>query len=82
MSVNYQILLVLFPINSKKGFKTGPLPTIWKDKEGFNKLMKKSSDDMIKLASAIETAEDLKSIISKFMWSNCKACHGKYREEH
>ena len=44
--------------------------------------MKKSSDDMIKLASAIETAEDLKSIISKFMWSNCKACHGKYREEH
>ena len=82
MSVNYQILLGLFPINSKEGFKTGSLPTIWVDKEGFNKLMKKSSDDMIKLASAIDTAEDSKSIIGKFMWSNCKACHGKYREEH
>lgn len=82
MSKNYEILLGLFPENSKKGFKTGALPTIWKNKENFNTLMKKSSVDMIKLTSLIETTEDIKGTVGKLMWGNCKACHSKYREEH
>ena len=82
MSKNYQVLLELFPDNSKEGFKTGSLPIIWKDKESFNALMKKSSDDMIKLTSLIESTEDIRGTIGKLMWGNCKACHSKYREEH
>ena len=82
MSKNYQVLLELFPDNSKEGFKTGSLPIIWEDKESFNALMKKSSDDMIKLTSLIETTEDIRGTIGKLMWVNCKACHSKYREEH
>ena len=82
MSKNYQTLLGLFPENSKEGFKTGSLPTIWEDKDNFNALMTKSSNDMLKLASFIETSEDTRSLIGKLMWSNCKACHSKYRAEH
>ena len=82
MSKNYEKLLGLFPENSKEGFKTGALPTIWEDKDNFNALMTKASNDMLKLASAIESSDDVKSTIGKLMWSNCKACHSKYREEH
>ena len=82
MSKNYEKLLGLFPENSKEGFKTGSLPTIWEDKDNFYALMTKSSNDMVKLASVIESSDDVKSTIGKLMWSNCKACHSKYREEH
>ena len=82
MSKNYETLLGLFPENSKEGFKTGSLPAIWEDKDNFNALMEKSSSDMVKLASIIESSEDVKSTIGKLMWSNCKACHSKYRKEH
>ena len=82
MSENYKDLLELFPENSKEGFKTGSLPIIWEDKENFNTLMQKSSDDMIKLTSVIETTDNIRGTIGKLMWSNCKACHSKYRVEH
>ena len=49
MSKNYLDLLELFPENSKEGFKTESLPIIWEDKENFNLLMQKSSDDMSEL---------------------------------
>ena len=45
-------------------------------------LMKKASDDMIKLAKAIETAEDLRAAQKELMWSNCSACHSKFRAPH
>ena len=82
MSKNYLDLLKLFPENSKEGFKTESLPIIWEDKENFNLLMQKSSDDMIKLISVIETTENIRGTIGKLMWSNCKACHSKYRKPH
>jgi cytochrome c556 len=82
MSKNYEILLDLFPENSKEGFKTGSLPIIWEEKDSFNALMQKSSDDMVKLTSVIETTDDVRGTIGKLMWGNCKACHSKYREEH
>jgi cytochrome c556 len=82
MNKNYQILLKLFPDNSKEGFKTGSLPIIWEDKKSFNALMQKSSDDMMKLTSLIESSDDIRETIGKLMWANCKACHSKYRKEH
>ena len=82
ISDNYKKLLDYFPENTKEGFKTEALPTIWENKDEFNALMKKASDDMIKLAKAIETAEDLRAAQKELMWSNCTACHSRFRAPH
>ena len=82
MSENYKTLIEYFPDNSKEGFKTEALPSIWENKKEFNDLMKKSSDDMIKLASLFEDADDVRAILTQMMWSNCKACHSKFRTPH
>ena len=44
--------------------------------------MQKASDDMIKLASAIDAAEDLRAAQKNLMWSNCSACHDRFRKPH
>ena len=49
---------------------------------GFNALMQKSSDDMIKLASLIEESEDIRGTLKQYMWNNCNACHSKFRKPH
>ena len=82
MSENYKTLIEYFPDNSKEGFKTEALPLIWENKKEFNDLMKKSSDDMIKLTSLIEDSEDIRPTLTQMMWSNCKACHSKFRAPH
>ena len=82
ISDNYIKLLDYFPENAKEGFKTGALPSIWENKDEFNALMQKASDDMIKLAKAIETAEDLRAVQKELMWSNCTACHSRFRAPH
>ena len=82
MSQNYKILIDYFPDNTKEGFKTEALPIIWEDKENFNNLMSKASSDMIELTKVIEDSDDIKGTLAQLMWSNCKACHSKYREEH
>ncbi len=82
ISDNYLKLLDYFPENTKEGFKTEALPSIWENKDEFNALMKKASDDMIKLAKAIETAEDLRAAQKELMWSNCTACHSRFRAPH
>ena len=82
ISKNYTKLLDYFPENTKEGFKTEALPSIWENKKEFNDLMKKASDDMIKLAEAIDTAEDLRAVQKKLMWSNCSACHSRFRAPH
>ena len=82
ISDNYKKLLDYFPENTKEGFKTEALPSIWENKEEFNALMQKASDDMIKLAKAIDTADDLGAIQKKLMWSNCSACHNRFRAPH
>ena len=35
-----------------------------------------------KLTQIIKDSDDVRGTLTKFMWSNCKACHSKYREEH
>ena len=82
ISDNYIKLLNYFPENTKEGFKTEALPTIWENKDEFNALMKKASEDMVKLAKAIDTAEDLRAAQKELMWSNCSACHSKFRAPH
>ena len=82
ISDNYLKLLDYFPDNTKEGFKTEALPSIWENKDEFNALMQKASEDMLKLAKAMETAEDLQAIQKKLMWSNCSACHNRFRAEH
>ena len=82
MSDNYKKLLNYFPENTKEGFKTEALPSIWENKDEFNALMQKASSDMIQLTKAIDTAEDLGAIQKKLMWNNCSACHTKFRAPH
>ncbi len=82
MSENYKSLIEYFPDNSKVGYKTESLPIIWENKDEFNELMIKSSNDMIKLASIIKDSEDLRATLGKMMWGNCKACHSKFRAPH
>ena len=82
ISNNYKKLLDYFPDNTKEGFKTEALPSIWENKDVFNALMQKASDDMMQLTKAIDTAEDLRAIQKQLMWSNCSSCHKKFRAEH
>ena len=82
ISDNYIKLLDYFPENTKEGFKTEALPSIWENKDEFNALMQKASDDMIKLANAIDTAEDLRAVQKELMWGNCSSCHNRFRAPH
>ena len=82
MSENYKNLIRYFPENTKEGFKTEALPSIWENKDEFNNLMKKSSNDMIELAAVIETTDNAKGTLGKLMWGNCKSCHTKFRAPH
>ena len=70
ISDNYKKLLDYFPENTKEGFKTEALPSIWENKDEFNALMKKASDDMIKLAKAIDTAEDLRAVQNCLLYTS------------
>lgn len=82
MSDNYKRLLDLFPENSKTGFETEALPSIWENKDEFNLLMIKASSNMIELTSVIDGTEDVRATLGKYMWSSCKSCHSKFRAEH
>ena len=82
ISDNYIKLLDYFPENTKEGFKTEALPSIWENKDEFNALMQKASDDMIKLAKSIDTAKDLRAVQKELMWGNCSSCHNRFRAPH
>jgi len=82
MTENYETLLNYFPENTKEGFNTEALPLIWENKDEFNALMQKSADDMKQLAAVIEDADDLRGTMQQYMWSNCKACHSRFRKPH
>ena len=82
MSENYKSLIKYFPDNTKEGFGTEALPSIWENKDEFNNLMTKASNNMIKLSEIIDQTDDVQGVIKNLMWDNCKACHSKFREEH
>ena len=82
ISDNYKKLLDYFPENTKEGFKTEALPSIWENKDEFNALMQKASDDMIELTKAINTVKDFQKIQKELMWNNCSSCHNRFRAPH
>ena len=82
MSDNYLELLNLFPENTKEGHGTEALPIIWEEKDAFNALMQKAADDMLQLAKVMEEVDDIQVTYKKLMWSNCNACHSRYRKPH
>jgi len=82
MSENYKTLIEYFPNNTKEGHNTEALPAIWENKDEFNDLMTKASINMIKLAEVIDQTDNVRGTLTSLMWSNCKACHSKFREEH
>lgn len=82
MSENYKTLLTLFPDNTKEGFDTEALPSIWENKDEFNALMTKASSDMLQLSVEIEDTDDIKGTLGEYMWANCKTCHNKFRAEN
>ena len=57
MSDNYKKLLDYFPDNTKEGFKTEALPSIWENKDEFNALMQKTSAVSIAFASLIISSD-------------------------
>ena len=82
ISNNYKELLNYFPENTQEGFKTEALPSIWENKDEFNALMQKASDDMIELTKVINTVKDFQKIQKKLMWNNCSSCHNRFRAPH
>ena len=82
ISTNYKKLLNYFPENTKEGFNTEALPSIWENKDEFNALMRKASDDMMKLAKTVDTVEDFRKIQKELMWNNCSSCHNRFRAPH
>ena len=83
MSKNYKTLLNYFPEDSKTGFKTEALPTIWENSDEFIALMQKASYAVLQLAKKLDTeTSNLKTLQKQLMWGNCSACHKKFRAEH
>ena len=82
ISNNYKELLNYFPENTKEGFETEALPSIWENKNEFNALMQKASDDMIELTKVINTVKDFQKIQKELMWNNCSSCHNRFRATH
>ena len=84
MSQNYEKLIDLFPDNSKSGYDTEALPTIWIFKDEFNNLMIESSKKAKKFTEIASTllGAELKEEQKKLIWSSCKSCHDKFRMPH
>ena len=84
MSENYEKLIDLFPDNSKSGYDTEALPTIWIFKDDFNNLMVESSTKAKKFTEIASTllGAELKEEQKKLIWSSCKSCHDKFRMPH
>ena len=84
MSENYKALIDYFPDNTKTGYDTEALPSIWKEKELFNELMNKASNDASDFAKIAMNlmGDELKEHQKKMIWSQCKTCHDKFRMPH
>ena len=84
MSENYKALIDYFPDNTKTGYDTEALPSIWNEKELFNELMNKASNDASDFAKIAMNlmGDELKEHQKKMIWSQCKTCHDKFRMPH
>ena len=84
MSQNYVLLINYFPENTQTGYETEALPSIWEEKELFNELMNKASNDAGDFAMMVMNlmGDELKDYQKKMIWSQCKTCHDKFRMPH
>ena len=84
MSENYKKLIDYFPDDSKDGFKTEALPSIWEKKEEFNALMMKAANEANDFLMMVNNlmGDELKDLQKKMIWSQCKSCHDKFRMPH
>ena len=84
MSINYKKLIDYFPDDSKDGFKTEALPSIWEKKEEFNALMMKAANEANDFSMMVNNlmGDELKDLQKKMIWSQCKSCHDKFRMPH
>lgn len=84
MSENYKKLIDYFPDDSKDGFKTEALPSIWEKKEEFNALMMKAANEANDFSMMVNNlmGDELKDLQKKMIWSQCKSCHDKFRMPH
>ncbi|MDC0031906.1 cytochrome c [Pelagibacteraceae bacterium] len=84
MSKNYEALINYFPTNTKTGFETEALPSVWEEKQLFNDLMNKASNDASDFATIVMNlmGDELKEYQKKMIWSQCKTCHDKFRMPH
>ena len=84
MSENYKKLIDYFPDDSKDGFKTEALPSIWEKKEEFNALMTKAANEANDFSMMVNNlmGDELKDLQKKMIWSQCKSCHDKFRMPH
>ena len=84
MSQNYELLINFFPENTQTGYETEALPSIWEEKELFNELMNKASNDAGDFAIMAMNlmGDELKDHQKKMIWSQCKTCHDKFRMPH
>ena len=84
MSENYKKLIEYFPDDSKNGFKTEALPSIWEKKEEFNALMLKAANEANDFSMMVNNlmGDELKDLQKKMIWSQCKSCHDKFRMPH
>ena len=84
MSKNYEALINYFPENTQTGFETEALPSVWEEKQLFNDLMNKASNDASDFAIIVMNlmGDELKENQKKMIWSQCKTCHDKFRMPH
>ena len=84
MSENYKKLIDYFPDDSKDGFKTEALSSIWEKKEEFNALMMKAANEANDFSMMVNNlmGDELKDLQKKMIWSQCKSCHDKFRMPH
>ena len=84
MSENYKKLIDYFPDDSKDGFKTEALPSIWEKKEEFNALMMKAANEANDFSMMVNNlmGDELKDLQKIMIWSQCKSCHDKFRMPH
>lgn len=78
---NGERFLDLFPEGTETGHDTRALPTIWSDREGFERI----GNDMVEAANAAveRTGEDFDAFRTAFrdVGQTCRACHQDYRAE-
>ena len=84
MGENYKNVINYFPENTKSGYETEALPSIWENKNTFNSLMEDASNDAFKFSEILTelTNSEIKDMQKKLIWGKCKNCHDQFRLPH